>query len=111
MSAPRPCARSAARGATAVPRSLTILVGGGDSALQPPRPEMASGADEPVLPPANSLPRRRTRLRARRSWAPAGTPVGGRAATGGRARFPYLPRAAATDFLGKSRGARPAESV
>jgi hypothetical protein len=100
-SSQNPC--RAAHGAITQPLRLTILVGRGVSALQQPWPETVAGADQHAPSPADPLPRRRTpvsSLRAPLLRASAGTPVRGCAGTGGRARFPYLPRVAAQSFVG-----------
>lgn len=92
--------RCVVHGANAQSRPLMILAGGGVLSLQQPRPETVTGADELAPTLAEPLPGRRTpvSLRAPRSWAPTGTAAGGCAGVGGRARFPYLARAAAPTF-------------
>jgi hypothetical protein len=95
--------RSLAHGVNLRSRPLMILAGRGVLALQLPRPETVTGADGLAFALADSLPRRRAplALRALRSWALTGTAAGGCAGAGGRARFPYLARAAAPTFASR----------
>jgi hypothetical protein len=84
-------------------RAHPILAGGRVVALQQPRPEMVTGADARTLWSADLLSRRRAPFPvAQRSGASAGTPGWSDAGRGGRARFPYLARAAA-DSLRRAR--------
>ena len=93
--------RRAARWATTWARPFTSFAGRRMPVSQQPRPEMVTGVDQQAPLRAIPSPRRRTPASSPRAPLPrasTGTPVADGAGTGGRARFPYLPRAAAQNF-------------
>jgi hypothetical protein len=98
---PRPSWRAVRCVPGAWPGRVLVLAGGRVVVLQLSRPEMVSGADADAGVPAIELSRRRAPgcLRwASGCGASAGAHVGCDAGHGGRARFLYLPRAAAPMF-------------